>query len=175
MKKLLLLIIAFAIFSCQSERSKTEKTQDKIVEQFKSTLNDPESFELVNFKLVDSVLYIDNIEYRKESYSENIKREKDYKEKGYSIFDSTSLNKNEQYLKRINAVQQDLGDKVNDVASYTYIIEARANNALGAKVKNNYFIQTDPEYKIINIASNRGELYSTPNGFPGYEDKVLKN
>jgi hypothetical protein len=160
------LIFSILFFSCSNNEQQEETTinkydqhKDIIVSHLKTNMNDPESFELAELTLRDSVLYKDNIEARKEMFGEG----------GY-------LEDQDKYA-AIVEIEKNLGDTVNTVASYTYYIKFRGNNALGAKVLNEFLVQTDgPEVtKVLNYTNDRDKLYLTPNGFPYYEEMILKS
>jgi FtsZ-binding cell division protein ZapB len=196
MKKIILISTVFTIlFSC----SEKEKSQDEIVKQYaeeyiKPLLNDAESYEFVELKLTDSVLYKNNIESAKESFNHDIEfenkllnmKDNEWAETQKALFgkiDSTdivkSLMKIENYksiLLKIDSLEADLGDSKNNVASYTYTFSFRGNNKLGAKVLNQYYIQTDPNpsLKIINMTDNKDKLFLNPNGFKGYQEMIQK-
>lgn len=176
----------------------TEKqpTRDEIVkknteEYLKPKLNDPDSYEFVKLELIDSILYSDNIKYRKEYFQkdlendkEDLERQERYKTEIPSMYkeeDVTELNekiaKNEKILSAIDSLETELGPKKDEVASYTYIFSFRGNNALGAKILNEYVVQTDPEpnYKIINMTDDKDKVFLNPNDFPGYREMIEKN
>lgn len=175
----------------------TEKqpTQDEIVkknaeEYLKPKLNDPNSYEFVKLELIDSVLYSDNIKYRKERFQKDIEYDKDnlerqerYKTEIPSMYkeeEVTELNekiaKNEKILSAIDSLETELGSRKNDVASYTYIFSFRGNNALGAKILNEYIVQTDPkpELTIKNMTDDKDKVFLNPNDFPGYREMIKK-
>lgn len=175
----------------------TEKqpTQDEIVkknaeEYLKPKLNDPNSYEFVKLELIDSILYSDNIKYRKENFQkdieynkENLERQARYKTEIPSIYkeeEVAELNdkiaKNDKILLAIDSLETALGSKKNDVASYTYIFSFRGNNALGAKILNEYIVQTDPkpELTINNMTDDKDKVFLNPNDFPGYREMIVK-
>jgi hypothetical protein len=175
----------------------TEKqpTQDEIVkknaeEYLKPKLNDPNSYEFVKLELIDSILYSDNIKYRKENFQkdieynkENLERQARYKTEIPSIYkeeEVAELNdkiaKNDKILIAIDSLETALGSKKNDVVSYTYIFSFRGNNALGAKILNEYIVQTDPkpELTINNMTDDKDKVFLNPNDFPGYREMIVK-
>jgi hypothetical protein len=175
----------------------TEKqpTQDEIVkknaeEYLKPKLNDPNSYEFVKLELIDSILYSDNIKYRKENFQkdieynkENLERQASYKTEIPSIYKEEEVDelndkiaKNDKILLAIDSLETALGSKKNDVASYTYIFSFRGNNALGAKILNEYIVQTDPkpELTINNMTDDKDKVFLNPNDFPGYREMIVK-
>ena len=163
-----------AMFSCglliscgTSEEQPSEATpsQHDIVEAnaeayLQDKLDDPSSYEFVSLELMDSVLYKDNIEYRRKQFAG---RDQDLKTQAILI--------------KIDSIETGLGEKSNEVASYTYLFKFRNNNGFGAKVLNERIIQTTPapELGIVNMASDRDGLFLNPNDFPGYLEMVSKN
>src|SRR5690554_6126709 len=151
-------LIAIGLTSC----SEKQPTQDDIVKKnaetyVKEKMNDPASYEFVKLELMDSVTFSDNIEYRKDYFSRNmeydqssLERQERYKTEIPSMYDEkdveelkAKIEKNERILSKIDSLATLLGDRKNEVASYTYIFSFRGNNALGAKILNEYIVQTD--------------------------------
>lgn len=187
--------IVALLFSC----SEKQKSQDEIVKQnaeeyLKPLLNDPESYEFADLKLIDSVLYKDNIEYRKEDFNHNIDFEKkllsiknnewaETQKALYGKIDSTDIiesmmkiEKHKIILSKIDSLEIALGERKNDVASYTYTFSFRGNNKLGAKVLNQYIVQTEPSpnFKIINMTDDKDKVILNPNEFEGYKEMIEK-
>jgi len=62
----LFVLIALALTSCSEKQlSQNEIVKKNVEEDVKEKLNNPSSYEFVKLKLIDSVTYSDNIEYRK--------------------------------------------------------------------------------------------------------------
>ena len=160
-------------------------------EYIKSKMNDPNSYEYVKLELIDSVLYSDNIEYRKDYFKHNIEynqssieQQESYKTELPSLYDeqeikdlNAEIEKSKRILSKIDSIEAQMGDKKNEVASFTYIFSFRGNNALGAKVMNEYIIQTTsaPDFKIINMTNDKNKVLLNPNGFPGYKEMIKEN
>lgn len=123
------------------------------------SLNDPDSYEFVSLDLVDSTTFADNIAYRRDYFTQ---RKDDPK--------------NARILSGIDSLENLMGEKTNDVASYRYLFTCRANNALGAKVINTFHVQTGPvpAYEVINITQDEDRIILNPNEFPGYFDMASK-
>lgn len=188
----LLTLITIGLTSCSENKINQEDIVKNNTEEYlKSKLNDPKSYEFVKIQLIDSVLYSDNIQYRKETFNEyiqdakdDIKRKEVYKIEIPSIYDENEIarlkadiTKNEKILAKIDSLETKLGNKKNDVASYTYTFSFRGNNAMGAKVLNEYIVQTSPspDFKIINMTDEKDKVYLNPNDFPGYIEMIQKN
>jgi hypothetical protein len=184
--------IAIGLTSC----SKKQPTQDDIVKKntqtyVKEKMNDPSSYEFVKLELIDSITFNDNIEYRKDDFSRNMEydqssldRQEGYKTELPSIYNEkdvkelkAKIEKNERVLSKVDSLANILGDRKNEVASYTYIFSFRGNNALGAKILNEYVVQTDsaPDFKIINMTDDKDKMFLNPNDFPGYREMIEKN
>lgn len=82
------------------------------------------------------------------------------------------MDKYQKFLNQIDSIESKMGERVNDIAAYLFIIEYRANNAMGAKTLNQSFVQTTPDYNILNFAQEEGKLFLAPNGFPGYDEII---
>ena len=184
--------IAIGLTSC----AKKQPTQDDIVKKnaktyVKEKMNDPSSYEFVKLELMDSITFNENIEYRKNYFSGNmeydqslLERQEGHKTEIPSIYNEkdieelkAKIEKNERILSKIDSLTTLLGDRKNEVASYTYIFSFRGNNALGAKILNEYVVQTDPapDFKIINMTDDKDKIFLNPNDFPGYREMIKKN
>ncbi len=173
-----------------------QPTQDDIVkknleEYVKEKMNDPSSYEFVKLELKDSITYNDNIEYRKDDFRRNmeydlnsLQRQETYKAEIPSMYDEkeveelkAKIEKNEKILSKIDSLATLLGDKKNEVASFTYLFSFRGNNALGVKILNEYVVQTNPapDFKIINMTDDKNKIFLNPNDFPGYREMIKKN
>ena len=66
--------LLLCLTSCKNEKplSRDEIVRNNVEEYLTSRMNDPESYEFVELKLFDSVLYKDNIKYRKIHFQKNI-------------------------------------------------------------------------------------------------------
>lgn len=187
----LLLLSVFVLSSCSKQPSMDDIVKQNVEAYLKPNLNDPESYEFLELKLIDSVLFKNNIQYRKKMFQdqviddekENI-RQMNYKDDAVfaSMYDEERVNKNKNKINRnktilakIDSIERQMGDQVNEVASYTYKFRIRANNKMGAKVINEYYLQTKPapSYEVLNLASDAGKMYSAPNGFPGYDEILI--
>ena len=185
-------LVSIGLTSCaEKEPNRDEIVKKNAEEYIKSKMNDPKSYEFVKIELVDSVLYSDNIEYRKEYFKRkmeydqsSLEREESDKTEFPILYDekrvqelNSKIEKNKRILTKIDSLASELGERKNEVASYTYIFSFRGNNALGAKILNEYAVQTDqaPEYKIINMTDEKDKMFLNPNDFPGYREMIEKN
>ncbi|MEO8933882.1 MAG: hypothetical protein ABI295_06200 [Xanthomarina sp.] len=192
-----LLLSTICFTSCKSEKELTfenpAETRDMIVQaklekNIKGKLQYPESYKLVELKLRDSVLYIDNINYYKNYYQQilmtdksNLEKQELFKKQGSSEYKEkalnelkTSISKNEKILVEIDRITTELGDKANLAASYTYNYMFKSKNVSGNDADYNYIVQTNhsPEYKLISIAEREDMIVSSPNDFPGYKEMI---
>ncbi|MFN2373782.1 MAG: hypothetical protein ABR545_08210 [Cyclonatronaceae bacterium] len=186
-------IILFALITI-GFASCTEKqpTQDEIVrknaeEALKSRMNDPESYEFASLELIDSVLYSDNIEFRRDLIRSDIRSAQGYLDiqqiyKEHPITNMYNqeivdvwtgyIEESEGILAKIDSLEILLGEGKNAIASYTYLFSFRGNNSFGAKTLNEYILQTEPApgFKVINMTDDQDELNPSPNEFPGYRE-----
>lgn len=81
MKKIILLICAItALCSCGESSNQNEKKVREVVEEkLKTEMNDWSSYEFVSLEVLDTIKYIDNINYRKKYFKEIIKKRLTYK------------------------------------------------------------------------------------------------
>jgi hypothetical protein len=185
-------LMTIGLTSCSEKKPNRDEIVTKNAEDYlKAKMNDPKSYEFVKLVLIDSVLYSDNIQYRKEAFSkyleddkDEIKRKEGYKIDFPSMYDEKEVEelkakiaKNEKILVKIDSLETKLGNKKDEVASYTYVFSFRGNNALGAKILNEYILQTNPspDFKVINMTDDKDKVYLNPNDFPGYREMIEKN
>ena len=114
MKKIILLVCAItALCSCGGSSNQNEKKVREVVEaKLKTEMNDWSSYEFVSLEVVDTIKYIDNINFRKKDFKERIEREK-----GSHINFSNSIEKDSLILIGIDSIQNAMGDKVNEDAA----------------------------------------------------------
>tara|TARA_B110000879_G_scaffold2404_1_gene3320 strand:- start:665 stop:1279 length:615 start_codon:yes stop_codon:yes gene_type:complete len=188
-------LIALGLISCESEKKLTRQdmVKNSVEEYLKSKMNDPASYEFVDLKLIDSVSYLDNVNYRIEDFEGDIKYEMNmiaaiapYEKELPKIWEEskkaqteelkTEIERSEKIISEIERLKLELGEKVNDIASYTYLYSFRGNNKMGAKVLNEYILQTDPapNFGILNLAENEDKVTLNPNDFPGYKEMITK-
>lgn len=195
----LVLTLSFTIFtvtSCGNQGKNSKKiTQSEIVkknieEYLQTKMNDPESYEFVELRIMDSILYKHNVKYRKDyfqrkldSSQNDLEQQLDYQKSLPSMYDEhevtkirSEIEKDTNILSAIDSIEQGLGEKVNDVASYTYFFSFRGNNKLGVKVLNEYILQTDPApiFGIKHLATDKDKVILNPNDFPGYKEMITK-
>ena len=184
--------IAIGLTSCAEKQPTKDDIVKKNAETYvKEKMNDPSSYEFVKLELTDSITFNNNIDYRKDYFGRNmeydlssLERQEEYKTEIPSMYDEkevetlkAEIEKNERVLYKIDSLATLLADRRNEVASYTYIFSFRGNNALGAKILNEYFVQTDPapDFKIINMTDDKDKIFFNPNDFPGYREMIKKN
>ncbi|MDC8002494.1 hypothetical protein POV27_00390 [Aureisphaera galaxeae] len=198
MKKLLPLFWVGAVFlfsgltSCGSNPN--EDRQNIVKTNLESSLlkklHAPDSYQFGALELVDSVLYKDNVTYHKNFYSlnlngakEGLERQQKYKEEKSSMYVEEKVNslnaevkKYETILTEIDKLTEQLGEKTNDVASYTYRFTFKSENTQGVLSEYKYLVQTKPgpDYKIIELVQNESQALLHPNDFPGFTE-MIKN
>ena len=195
-RKLQLGIVAITLGCCAVSCSSKAPSPADIVRKnaeayLKENMNAPDSYEFVSLTLIDSVLYKDNVNYRKNMFDKNVKfaqnlleqSKKSFEEFGTAYYEEeikkykAEIAKNELILNKIDSIANGLGEKLNGVASYTYLFKFRGNNAFGNKILNECYLQTDPapEFNIINVTDDKDKIFLNPNDFPGYLEMIQKN
>lgn len=193
MNYLFLIVTTLFSFSNFHGESNNDENQIKknLIKVIKENIGDPSSFELVDFYIIDTVYYIDNVNYRREYFERDLNRYKDdlnrnenYKTSIPSMYSERKsedlkkeIAKQELILNKIDSIADGLGETINDIASYTGVVKFRSKNEYNAKVLSEYYIQTSPppELRITNMTTERSKLYNNPNDFPGYREMMIKN
>ncbi|MDY5489045.1 MAG: hypothetical protein SPG27_09105 [Butyricimonas virosa] len=176
MKKIYILLAFIAILFSSCENNKVKSREDIIKDNLKNylsdKLNDPDSYEFVSLNLIDSIKYIDNINYRLKHFDSSLKFYKNQVELG----DKESIkevNRNNWIIYKIDSIKNSLGNRVNDVAVYKYIYKFRANNQMGGKSLNEYILLTKgSDNSIIQMENNPDKIYINPTDFPGYMELI---
>lgn len=177
MRRMYFLFAFVTILFCSCENNKVKSREDIIKDNLKNylsdKLNDPDSYEFVSLDLVDSVKYIDNINYRLDAFKKNIEwcKSSDRSE-GDKL---NEIKKNEWIIEKIDSIKISLGENVNKLLASKYILKFRANNSLGAKIIYSYFLLVDGENKIIQMEDNADRIYILNTiSFPGYMELIEK-
>jgi hypothetical protein len=180
----LLVFLVVGFTSCSKKLSQEEIVRKNAEEYIKEKMNDPSSYEFVKLELIDTITFNDNIEYIKIDISSDIdinqssiERNEEYKTSVPSLYNEkeveelkSKIDRNKIILKKIDSLATLLGDRRQEIASYTYVLTFRGNNAMGVKILNEYVVQTGqaPEFEILNMTNEKDEILFTPNYFPGY-------
>ncbi|WP_106832246.1 hypothetical protein [Parabacteroides pacaensis] len=176
MKNILIFLLPFLLTSCfvPQKPSKEDIIKNNLVAYLHDKLDDPQSYQFVSLELIDSTTYLDNINYRRRDFEDGIK----FHER---IADSpdeyiNEINRDKRILAKIDSIQTALGDTVNHIAAYKFLFKFRSKNAFGAKVLNEYILQTtgSPLFEIIQMTNDPDKVYLNPNEFPGYRDMAAK-
>ena len=185
------IIIGCCVVSCSFKAPSQADIIRKNVEAYlKENMNDPDSYEFVSLMLIDSVLYQDNVNYRKNMFGEYAQFAQDLLEQSNKRFEEfadiyyeeeiekykAEISRNELIIEKIDSIANGLGERLNEVASYTYLFKFRGNNAFGSKILNECYLQTDPapEFNIINLTDDKDKIFLNPNDFPGYHEMIQK-
>ncbi|QCE39972.1 hypothetical protein [Psychroserpens sp. NJDZ02] len=193
----LLLLGTFFFTSCKSEQEaiseNSYKVRDNVVQAklsklVKAKLEYPESFEFVELKVKDSVLYSDNIKNTKDYYEQIIvadkkiiEKQKLYQKEGSSMYKEekvkdleASIIKNEKILIEIDKISTKLGDINSETASCNYSYKFKSKNVSGKLGSYNYFAQAGhaPNYKVVMVAEEKNLRSPNPNDFPGYNEMI---
>lgn len=175
MKKIILLICTItALCSCGEAGNQNEKKVREVVEEkLKTEMNDWSSYEFVSLEVLDTIKYIDNINFRKEYFKSNIDMKRPMYEKTND--ELYSIKKDSIILAGIDSIQNLMGDKINEDVAYLYNYKFRGKNKLGAVILEEYLIYISPNWEVIQMTNDRKKLYSNPGDFPGYVELVKKN
>jgi hypothetical protein len=186
MKKIIIYPL-LVLIGCAAPFSRDNQVKENAENKLKEMLHDYKSYEFVSLELIDSTLFIDNINYRINQFKnraddadKDVLNKEDYKVR-FSMYTDEDIQEvkeeaqqNKDIIAEILKMKDSMGEKVNDVASLKYLLKFRANNAFGATMLHEYFLQTDSELNIINMGDEAGKIYVTPNEFPGYFEMINK-
>jgi len=126
------LLLTFSLTYCTVKKPTQGEIVIKNAEQFlKSRMDDPDSYEFVELKLYDSVLYIDNTEYQKEYFQRDIDFNKQRIESSKQLIESNkqvlesfkNLNVETTSIeKQISEEYEQIKEKENEIAKDEKII-----------------------------------------------------
>lgn len=178
MRRMYFLFAFVTILFCSCENNKVKSREDIIKDNLKNylsdKLNDADSYEFVSLELIDSVRYIDNINYRLKHFNSSLTFYKNKVELGDKKY-IKEVDRNNWIISKIDSIKQSLGDKVNDIAVYKYIYKFRANNQLGAKSLNEYILLIKgSDNSIVQMENNPEKVYINPTDFPGYMELIKR-
>lgn len=166
LKKTKYLLLMMILFSCSENREK-EKLIAQIEQEIKKEMNDPDSYEFVDFIINDTLMYSSYFEKERDFYNEKYEEiNRDFEE--YKLLANNELNleqkaKDFEILQRIwdsarvTSIKYNEMDSLMQVNQYKpYLIlttlKFRENNEMGAKVLS--------EAKIgIDIINNDLEVF----------------
>lgn len=146
------------IFSCSKESaSPLAVMEDSIKVYLLENLDDPNSYESVKSEILDTTLYVENLEHMKSlmiKYAESMDSEygKDAK--------LNYLNQADLYQKKLDSMN--LSSDPNAIAAYRVLHTFRAKNKFGALVLNQLKFEFKPTLSIYKVRE-----MSDPKGSPG--------
>ncbi len=155
-------LLALALVGCEKPRE--DKLRTSAEQQLRASLYDPDSYEFVDLTLVDSVSYADNIK--------KFRRDREYLIESSVYHEGKASLEDKRMVAGVDSIKTALGSKVNETAAYVYTFKFYAKDSLGVKVLETYLIQVgpSPDFAVLKLALNRGELLAYPNAFPGYDE-----
>ena len=126
MNKILLSFTVISLFlSCNNEPTQNDTIRQNAEELIKKNMNDPESYEFVSMQVIDSTTYKNNIEHKKKLYIGFLESEKKTLDKSRNNNDIESsrieIQKDSLIIAGIDSIEKEMGNNVDNVASYTYI------------------------------------------------------
>lgn len=144
----------------------------------KNLMVDSSNFSSVKFEVFDSVLYSDNIALRKAYFNRRLKvdREQLKESKEHPSFESLTdkIELKEEILTQIDELEEGMGSRTNEVASYTYLLVYSESNADNQFELDTIYVQTKaaPNFEILYFTDQLTSLIESPNDFPGYTDMI---
>mgnify|MGYP006446304395 CR=1 FL=1 len=176
-----LLILMSVIFtSCDSKDSKKD-WEIKIEKDLKAEMGEPDSFEFISHKVVDSIKVGEIIEFQdkneyfiksdKSEISRNKERIEELKKDEYisesfikdAISENEKLKKNVQEAEKKQKNYYECIEKKNldkdKYVVFVYQYNFRGKNAVGGMVKNTLFVTLDDNKKQLDISEKKGRNY----------------
>ncbi len=150
MKKIISLLALFVIFSCEKENP----IEKSISEYVQTNLKDPESYEKISIKVLDTVTVGDEIKVEKGQYKATIN---EYAQKNDELRQGSQNEAVKSYVKdnnnEIDRINNLIAERCKDSSStetkyYTVSHKYRANNSYGAKELYNDIVSMNKDYKI---------------------------
>jgi len=158
-KVIVILIFVIGLNSCVSDES---KIKESIETSFKMRMNDPESFELVDFQLFDTISDI-SLDYKqkidnkkgREAFNEFIKIEGEYIVNQFIKIEGKFVG---EYI---------VNDKSN---MFRVEVVIRGSNAFGAKIRNEYLVDVlnDKDFTVLRTMTREESLEEAMKGISEY-------
>ena len=154
-------VAATTLFSCTNPEKKAQKL---IKQQLKETLNDPKSYEAVNFGKLDSAFTLikENLDYIEANAGYEVYSQSTLDKSNYEYFDSYKLkyvvdfdlwNAEIDTAKKYLAILEKMESEfIPEFKGWSMTHKLRAKNAMGAVILNEYIFYFDKDItKIINV------------------------
>lgn len=172
MKKLwFLACLIILLWACQEHsKSRKEIIEENINKWIQEYVSNPNDFKIEAIVLYDSITISDNIEFRRRDFQKD-------REFNMNHLDGKGVDELNEIINGIDSIEQALGDKLNNVLVYKYVMRANSKNfAYGARTTQDYYIIVDSAktWDIIQITSDFNKLFLNPKDFPGYQELVLR-
>jgi len=188
MKKLpflLFLSMIFICFSCKNEPQKSKaEILDHVIERLLTKIDNPESFELISFKVTDSTTWRESLNKSEKAQSKlasgvrkNIELTKinGVNKAKLSLDDlNEMLKRSEEQLASIDSHRNALGDDIDDIYMHEYELSFMLKNESGIKELENYnvFI-SNPLKELISI--DNGKKYIIMDRKDPFIERVYPN
>jgi hypothetical protein len=169
----------------------TTPTTEELVRQnaeayFLEKMNDPASYEFVKLELRDSFLISDHVSWRRDGFLISLKSDRQalerqlrYESELPSLYEPEKVEKLQANIARMEAVVAGIdsiaaGIDTTAVESYLYTFSFRANNAMGAKILNEYILQVGvaPNYEVFHAGESVTDVVFRPTALPGYLELI---
>lgn len=189
---LTLIALTLALYGCDASKIGEEERNDMVrtsVEEYYRQHTPPDSsYEFVSLTVIDTILYKDNIAFRRNFIQAEIDHNRSMAEIAQQKQDTfqtvnfhekiveyqDKLERYERVMTGIDSLEKVLGGKGDEVASYTYLFKCKADNGQGKQIEKVYYVQTDMGFGVLGMTDNKETIFPNPNDFPGYKEMALK-
>jgi len=140
---------------CNNTLSLESTVRKQFEETMVKKMNDPESYEFVEFIVVDSTIREEVI-----TYAEKYIKQSMYSSSKLNSIEEEKLLSQSEAIDSIRAYYDKNPSEKNRPSTYTCKMTVRGKNAFGAKVLSDYYLLVDnsKSYDIIDIAEEKSDI-----------------
>ena len=168
-------LLGGAVLSCTPK--KTDPMEQALAEKILQAVGEEGKVRVYSMEAVDSTTMRTELERKFKIYNlkieQNRKFYETYMKEGKpknAELKSKAILKDQEILKGLEAIQQRLGERLDEVAYYDYKFTASVSLKSGKTNYNDYFCAITPDGKVLGISSDQNAIHKgTSSVIPGYK------
>ena len=180
MKKILfftvsLALLAGAVLSCGPKQA--DPMEQALAEKIQQAVGGEAKVKVYSMEVVDSTTFRTELERKFKIFNLKIEQNRKFyetylkegKPKNAEL-KSKAIRKDQEILKGLEAIQERLGERLDEVAYYDYKFTASAVLKSGRENYNDYFCAITPDGRVLGISSDQNAIHKgTSSVIPGYK------